>query len=62
MAGDLCKLENKGELAEFALAHVLGPTERAYRRSTGDRAPLMEAYAQWLETDGANVIPFLARA
>jgi integrase len=61
-AGDHCKLENKGELAEFALAHVLGPTEGAYRRSTGDRAPLMEAYAQWLETDGANVIPFLARA
>jgi integrase len=57
-AGDKCTIENKGELAEFALAHVLGPTEGAYRRSTGDRKPLLEAYARWLETDGANVIPF----
>jgi integrase len=61
-AGDKCTIENKGELAEFALAHVLGPTEGAYRRSTGDRKPLMEAYAQWFETEGATVIPFPKRA
>jgi integrase len=60
-AGDICKLENKSELAEFALAHVLGQTEAAYRRSTGDRKPLMEAYAQWLGTDGTDVVPYATR-
>jgi integrase len=61
-AGDVCALPNKGELAEFALAHVLGPAEGAYRRSTGDRKPLMEAYAEWLLSKGADVIRFPARA
>jgi integrase len=59
-AGD--KSAFKDELAEFALAHVLGPTVGAYRRSTGDRGPMMEAYAQWLLSKGADVIPFPARA
>jgi integrase len=61
-AGDICALPNKGELAEFAFAHVLGPTEGAYRRSTGDRKPLMETDARWLETDGANAVPFPSAA
>ena len=52
------------ELAEFALAHVQGATEGAYNRETAiePRRPVMGAYAHWLETDGANVIPFQARA
>jgi integrase len=59
-AGD--KTTFKDELAEFALAHVLGATVGAYRRSTGDRGAMMEAYAEWLLSKGADVIRFPARA
>lgn len=49
------------ELAEHALAHVLGDkAEQAYRRSDAlaRRRALMEAWAQWCEPKAANVVAF----
>jgi integrase len=52
------------DLAEAALAHALDAVEGSYRRETAieARRPLMEAYARWLEGEGANVVAFPARA
>jgi integrase len=61
-AGDIGRIDR--DLAEAALAHALGETERAYRRGTAieARRPVMEAYARWLMNEGADVIVFPARA
>jgi integrase len=60
--GDRLRVDR--DLAEAALSHTLGPVEGAYRRETAieARRPVMEAYAQWLVGEGANVIAFPARA
>src|SRR6202051_4798811 len=51
-----------GEIAEAALAHVVGDAaERAYRRGDAleKRRAMMEAWAQWCEPKaGSNVVPF----
>ena len=56
--GDRLRVDR--DLAEAALAHSLGTVEGAYRRETAieARRPAMEAYAQWLIGEGANVIAF----
>jgi integrase len=61
-AGDIGDVEP--ERAEFALAHSLNATEGAYRRMRGieARRPVMEAYARWLVSDGADVIRFPKQA
>ena len=48
------------DLAEAALAHSLGATEGAYRRMTAveKRRIVMEAYANWLNCEGARVLAF----
>ena len=60
--GDRLRVDR--DLAEAALAHSLGTVEGAYRRETAieARRPVMEAYAQWLIGEGANVIAFPTRA
>jgi integrase len=52
------------ELAEAQLAHSLGAVEKAYRRGSAveARRPAVEAYAAWLEGDGAKVVAFPKRA
>lgn len=56
----------QGEIAEAALAHVIGDaTERAYRRGDAleKRRALMDAWALFCTaTPGANVLPFPAQA
>jgi integrase len=63
---DACgdKLRVDRDLAEAALAHSLGKVEAAYRRETAveARRAVMEAYANWLEGEGANVLAFKGRA
>jgi integrase len=61
-AGDIGRIDR--DLAEAALAHSLGETERAYRRRTAveARRQVMEAYARWLLSEGADVIAFPTRA
>jgi integrase len=48
------------DLAEAALAHSLGSTEASYRRRTAveKRRLVMENYAQWLNSESAQVIAF----
>ena len=60
--GDRLRVDR--DLAEAALSHTLGAVEGAYRRETAieARRPVMEAYAQWLLGEGANVIAFPTRA
>ncbi|HEY1887760.1 MAG TPA: tyrosine-type recombinase/integrase [Roseiarcus sp.] len=63
---DACgdKLRVDFDLAEAALSHTLPTVQRAYRHETAieARRPVMEAYAQWLIGEGADVIAFPARA
>jgi integrase len=60
--GDRLRVDR--DLAEAALSHTLDAVEGAYRRETAieARRPVMEAYAQWLLGEGADVIAFPARA
>ncbi|MFM9938658.1 MAG: tyrosine-type recombinase/integrase [Hyphomicrobiaceae bacterium] len=53
------------ELAEHALAHRIGDAaEQAYRREDAleRRRPMMEAWAQFLEHPGGDVVPFQSLA
>ena len=55
----------EGQVAEAALAHVVGDeTERAYRRGDAldKRRELMDAWAAFCEGSGGNVVAFPARA
>jgi integrase len=59
------KLGFRRETAEAALAHSLGPVEKAYRRESGvdARRVMMEAYVGWLTGKGGdNVVAFPASA
>jgi integrase len=55
-AGDIGEIPR--DLAEAALAHILGSTEASYRRRTavGKRREVMENYSRWLNGKGAEVI------
>jgi integrase len=57
-AGDIGDIQR--DLAESALAHSLGSTEASYRRLTAveKRRLVMESYAQWLNSESAQVIAF----
>jgi integrase len=62
-AGDIGRVDR--DLAEAALAHSLGAVEASYRRMTaiGHRVPIMQAYANWLTSKGADkVVPLKGRA
>ena len=52
------------DLAEFALAHSLGPVEAAYRKRTAveKRRAVMARYAEWLDDGAAKVVSFPRKA
>jgi integrase len=60
--GDIGRVDR--DLAEAALGHSLSAVEKAYRRQTAveARRAVMEAYANWLMGEVANVIAFKSRA
>jgi hypothetical protein len=58
--GDIGRIDR--DLAESALAHALGGTEASYRCQTAveARRPVMQAYADWLVSDGVAAVALRA--